>query len=112
MNIKRILEAKLRQVATQFSAVSITGPRPSCYFWRDKSDFEIDCIIEQKGTITPLEIKASQSADIQALNKIEPWNTLTDTQPANNVLVYGGDRNWDTDKGHIVGWRSLGSLLN
>ena len=51
------------------------GFRPSCYYWRDKSDFEIDCIVEQGGNITPIEIKASKTADIEALEKILPWNT-------------------------------------
>ena len=31
--------------------------------------------------------------------------------PKNNVLVYGGDDNWDTEKGRIVSWHSAGTLL-
>ncbi len=88
------------------------GIRPSCYYWRDKSDFEIDCIVEQGGNITPIEIKASKTADIEALEKMLPWNTLTKTMQKNNVLVYGGDKNWDMEKGRIVTWHSAGNLLN
>ena len=87
------------------------GFRPSCYYWRDKSDFEIDCIVEQGGNIIPIEIKTSKTADIEALDKIAPWNKLTKTMPQNNVLVYGGDDNWDMEKGRIVGWHSAGDLL-
>jgi predicted AAA+ superfamily ATPase len=87
------------------------GVRPSCYYWRDKSDFEIDCIVEQGGNITPIEIKASNTPDIEALAKLAPWNELTSTIPKNNILVYGGDNDWDTPKGRIVGWHSAGFLI-
>lgn len=88
------------------------GIRPSCYYWRDKSDFEIDCIVEQGGNITPIEIKVSKTADIEALGKLLPWNKLTKTRSTDNVLVYGGDEDWDIDKGHIVSWGSAGTLLD
>lgn len=88
-----------------------TGIRPSCFYWRDKSDFEIDCVVEQHGSITPVEIKVSKSADTQALDKLAPWNELTGTQRANNVLIYGGDEDWTTDKGRVVGWQSSGRLF-
>lgn len=88
------------------------GIRPSCYYWRDKSDFEIDCIIDQGGSITPIEIKVSKTADIDALKKLASWNTLTNTNPRDNVLVYGGDQNWDLDTGHIVSWHSVGTLID
>ena len=87
------------------------GIRPSCYYWRDKSDFEIDCIVEQGGNITPIEIKASKTPDVGALGKIQPWNELTNTMQKDNILVYGGDANWDTDKGRIVAWHSAGTLI-
>ena len=47
-----------------------------------------------------------------SLKRLLPWNELTKTKPADNVLVYGGDENWDIDKGHVVGWKSAGSLLD
>ena len=88
------------------------GLRPSCYYWRDKSDYEIDCIIDQGGKAVPIEIKVSKSANIEALGKLQPWNELTQTNPSDNVLVYGGDDDWNMDKGHIVSWHSAGTLLD
>jgi predicted AAA+ superfamily ATPase len=85
--------------------------RPSCYYWRDKSDFEIDCLIEHKGNVTPVEIKVSRSADIQALDKLVSWNNLTTTKPAENILIYGGEEDWNMDKGYVIGWQSAGKLL-
>jgi len=87
------------------------GLRPSCYYWRDKADFEIDCIVEQGGKIIPIEIKASKTVDFEALDKLTPWNTLTKTKQPDNVLIYGGDEDWDMQKGRVVSWRSAGSLL-
>ncbi len=88
------------------------GLRPACFYWRDKSEFEIDCIVEHGGTITPIEIKTAKSADVSALEKLAPWNEFTKTKQKNNVLVYGGDDDWETQKGHIVGWRSAGNLFS
>jgi uncharacterized protein len=88
------------------------GLRPSCYYWRDKSDFEVDCILEQQGKITPIEIKVSKTADLEALSKLESWNKLTKTKSSDNVLVYGGDKDWDIDKGHILSWTSAGALID
>jgi len=87
------------------------GLRPSCYYWRDKTHFEVDCIIERGGNIMPVEIKVSKTADLEALGKLAPWNKLTKTKSENNILVYGGDDDWKTKNGHIVGWQSAGSLL-
>jgi predicted AAA+ superfamily ATPase len=85
--------------------------RPSCYYWRDKTHFEIDCIVEHDGIVVPIEIKASKTADIQALEKLAPWNKLTKTNQANNILIYGGDDDWSINKGRIVSWHSAGSLF-
>jgi len=87
------------------------GLRPSCYYWRDRSEFEIDCIVDQAGKITPIEIKVSKSANIDALKKLEPWNNLTKTKQQDNVLVYGGNENWDLECGHITGWQTIGTLF-
>ena len=88
------------------------GMRSSCYYWRDQAHFEIDCIVERGGNIVPIEIKASKTVDVQALSKLAPWNKLTKTNPVDNVLVYGGDDDWEMDKGHIVSWHSAGTLLD
>jgi predicted AAA+ superfamily ATPase len=87
------------------------GLRPNCYFWRDKSDFEIDCIIDQGGKIIPVQIKVSKTADIEVLGKLEPWNKITQIEPKDNVLVYGGDEDWNLDKGRIVSWHSASKKL-
>lgn len=88
------------------------GMRPSCYYWRDQAHFEIDCIVERGGSMVPIEIKVSKTADVQALSKLVPWNKLTKTSPVDNVLVYGGDDDWAMDQGRIVSWHSAGTLLD
>lgn len=88
------------------------GIRPNCYYWRDKTHFEIDCIVEHGGNIVPIEIKVSKTADIEALDKLTAWNKLTKTKNENNVLVYGGDDDWNTKNGRIVSWRSAGTLFD
>ncbi len=88
------------------------GIRPSCYYWRDKSDLEIDCIVEHGGTITPIEIKVSKTADLEALSKLSQWNKFTKTNPTNNVLIYGGNDDWSTKKGRIISWHTAGTMLD
>ncbi len=87
------------------------GLNPNCYYWRDKAGHEIDCIAEKNQHLIPIEIKASQTFNKSFLDYVNTWNKLSSTKPENNVLVYGGDINQTTALGRILGWRSIGNLL-
>jgi len=87
------------------------GLNPNCYFWRDQNGYEIDCIVEQPNLLRPIEIKVSQAYNTAALTHLTKWNEITETDPKNNVLIYGGDLDQPTQFGSIVSWRSIQGLV-
>ena len=86
------------------------GLKPTIYFWRDKSDYEIDCIIEEGSTLVPLEIKSTQSFNSHFLDGFTRWNAETHTDPSENILAYAGDLSLKAQRGKIVNWQEIGNL--
>lgn len=86
------------------------GLKPNIYFWRDKSDYEIDCIIEEGSTLVPLEIKSTQSFNTHFLDGFARWNEETHTDPSQNILAYAGDLSLKAQRGKIVNWQEIGNL--
>lgn len=89
------------------------GQRPPLYFWRDANGrIEVDCIIDIENKLIPVEIKASETiASNNFFKSLEEWNALSQTSPAFNYVVYGGEDNQTRNKGHIIGWKSESDLV-
>jgi len=88
------------------------GLNPNSFYWRDKSDYEVDCIIEHANSLRPVEIKASQVYNKNALEQLGKWNVVTQTKQEDNILIYGGDLDQPTSQGQLLGWKSIGNLAN
>lgn len=86
------------------------GMNPNIYFWRDKHDYEIDCIIEHPQKLVPVEIKASQTFNRSFFEHMNKWNQLTETDPGDNIIIYGGNDSQNTKNGRLVSWKTLGEL--
>ena len=87
------------------------GKKPNCYFWRDQSQYEIDCIIETVLKRYPIEIKTSSTYNSRFLDHLSKWNTISDSNPKENILIYSGDNELNTDKGKIINWRNSGNII-
>jgi predicted AAA+ superfamily ATPase len=86
------------------------GMNPNIYFWRDKTQFEVDAIIENGETLTPIETKVSQTFNPHHFEYLSKWNELTQTNPDNNILVYGGTMSQDTKNGRLISWKDIENL--
>lgn len=86
------------------------GMTPNVYFWRDKSDYEIDCVVEHADSLIPIEIKASQTFNQHFFDYMKKWNNITDTKPSSNILIYGGTLSQKTNQGHLLSWRDIEHL--
>ena len=85
------------------------GVRPTFTFIRDSNQNEIDLIIELKGKVLPIEIKASESV-ISRFFTTMAWfkeNTQNSLHP---IVVYGGDRAQIRAQGGVISWKKLDSL--
>ncbi|MDR3647404.1 MAG: ATP-binding protein [Candidatus Babeliales bacterium] len=86
------------------------GLRPTLTFFRDSNQSEVDLIIEIKGKIVPIEIKASETMNDKFFNTIT-WfqeQTKNDQKP---IVVYGGNQNQTRTKGRVISWNDLNEIL-
>ncbi|WP_456422542.1 ATP-binding protein [Lutibacter sp.] len=58
------------------------------YFWRDNVGNEIDVLLDNGATITPIEIKSGQTVTSDYFKGIKYWNKLTKKE--GGYVVYGG----------------------
>ncbi len=58
------------------------------YFWRDNVGNEIDVLLDNGVTITPIEIKSGQTVTSDYFKGIKYWNKLTKKE--GGYVVYGG----------------------
>lgn len=86
------------------------GMHPTIYYWRDQSDYEIDCIIQEGQELIPIEIKAMQTFNPHLLDHLEKWNEVTKTNPANNIIIYTGELSQNTKRGKLVNWQEVDTI--
>ena len=87
------------------------GLRNNCYFWRDHKGKEIDCLMDHGSQMTPVEIKAAGTYTPNYFYNIDYWNKLSGNAPENSVVIYGGDRSFQTKRGRLVSWKETNSFL-
>jgi len=81
------------------------------YFWRDKLGREIDLILEDGGTITPLEIKAGKTITTEFVKNLEYWNLLTGNSSTNSYLIYGGDQRQKRKHFSVLPWYNFNEIF-
>jgi uncharacterized protein len=59
------------------------------YFWRDNAGHEMDIIMDEAGTITPVEIKAGKTITAEYFKGLIYWHQLTDS--TGGLIIYAGD---------------------
>ncbi len=81
------------------------GRRDVPYFWRERSGREIDCLLADAETLTPIEIKAGKTASNSYFNNIQAWSAFTGVEEG--YVVYGGDISLQTSNGQLISWKDL-----
>ena len=80
------------------------------YFWRDSQGHEIDVLIDQGGTLYPIEIKSGQTIVSDFFNGLQYWKNLSGQKNQHAYLIYAGDQNQQRTQAHIVSWQNLKDL--
>lgn len=86
------------------------GRRPRMSFYRDRSQLEIDLILEKGADLTLVEIKAAQTPSSQYFSAFQRFSEALAGQPARiskRVVVYGGDESQERSQGRLLAWRDL-----
>ncbi|MFH1644395.1 MAG: ATP-binding protein [bacterium] len=84
---------------------------PNLYFWRDSQKHEIDCIFEKGEKLTPIEIKIGKTVNTSFFDGLKYWNDLSNNNPQNSFVIYGGKEKHVRQKIQVVGWQNLISVF-
>lgn len=88
------------------------GMRPPLYYWRDQNGrIEVDCLIDRGIRFHPIEIKSGETVIPHFFDGLEKWNEISETDPENGYIVYGGALTQGRSKGNLIGWKAAGSLI-
>ena len=87
------------------------GKQPEMYFWRDQTQYEIDCLLDSNKLI-PLEIKSGSTYNTHFLDNFTKFNVITKTDSSENILIYAGEQELNTSKGKIINWQNCSDLIN
>ena len=85
------------------------GEKPPLYFWRDKTGFEIDFLIEGK-ILKLIETKAGQTLSSDFFKNINYFKKIS-KQKTKSYLIYSGDKNQIQQKSQVLSWKDIHSLL-
>ena len=79
-------------------------------FFRDSNKNEIDLIIESKGRVIPIEIKAAPMVQADFFKTVD-WFRNEIKSPENSIVVYGGDQEQKRTNRTVVSWKNLGQIV-
>jgi predicted AAA+ superfamily ATPase len=77
------------------------------YFWQDNHGKEIDCLLVEGETVTPVEIKAGKTISTSYFDNFRHWRNLKDDSDGQGYVVYGGEESIITSTGELVSWKNL-----
>lgn len=87
------------------------GLEHNCYYWRDKSGNEIDCIIEAGGSLIQVEVKSGGTIVDDFFEGLRYWDKLADKKDTNPYLIYNGRENQKRSYATVVGWKDITSIF-
>lgn len=99
-------------IADLYKQYSNRGVRPPLYFWRDIGEkHEVDCVIDEGGMLTAVEIKSAQTFATDFFKGLEYWTNLAGITSDHAYLIYGGEKEQIRRQGNLIGWTQAGSLI-
>ncbi|PIP19453.1 MAG: AAA family ATPase [Candidatus Omnitrophica bacterium CG23_combo_of_CG06-09_8_20_14_all_41_10] len=87
------------------------GLEPNCYYWKDKTGNEVDCIIDTPSALIPVEIKSGKTVTEDFFVGLNYWRKLAGQKDAPAKIVYGGDEGQKRAIADIVSWKNIPSIF-
>lgn len=83
-----------------------SGKEINLFYWRDKTGYEVDVIIDEGLTLLPIEIKSGKTVHQEFFKNLQYWLKLSENKKG--VILYGGDQRQERSNGiTIEGWKRL-----
>ena len=86
------------------------GREPELYFWRDRSGFEIDFVIENNGLLDAVEVKSGRTVTGEFFRALARWKEIAGKDAGGTVLVYGGNEEYQREGHSILSWRNAARI--
>lgn len=83
------------------------GKPSNLFFWRDHIGNEVDLLIEQGNTLTPIEIKSSQTLHSSLMDGLKKFIKFSLQNAECSHLIYGGKRSTTLDRYNAHSWQEL-----
>ena len=83
------------------------GKPSNLFFWRDHIGNEVDLLIEQGNTLTPIEIKSSQTLHSSLMDGLKKYTKFSLQNAQSSHLIYGGKRSTTLDRYNAHSWEEL-----
>ncbi|MFH0796294.1 MAG: ATP-binding protein [Candidatus Omnitrophota bacterium] len=87
------------------------GMEPSCYYWKDKTGHEIDCIIEMPDALLRVEIKSGKTITEDFFKGLKYWEILAGGESNGSFLIYNGDENQKRTLAQVLNWKSVAAIF-
>lgn len=66
-------------------------PRPELFYWRTKTGEEVDLVIEVRGKLTPIEIKATRKPRLSDVKHLLAFQEQYEATAGAGILLHGGE---------------------
>jgi len=88
------------------------GLEPHIYFWRDNKGSEVDCIVEHRNSLIPVEIKAGKTISNDFFKMLHYWSKLASDKAGIPYLIYGGTESQNRSMVRVKGWHEAVHIYN
>lgn len=89
-----------------------SGLLPNVYFWRDNSGLEVDCIVEQEGTLSLIEFKSTQTLTTFSSGTLKKLQKIINNIHVVPYIVYGGDKSFVQNQIQVLKWQQVTSTAH
>jgi predicted AAA+ superfamily ATPase len=86
------------------------GQPGNCYFWRDKTGHEIDCLVDNGKFLSPMEIKSGQTITANYFKGLDYFLKISGSRASKPYLIYGGLDNQCRTNSEVLSWSRLDKL--
>ncbi|MFA4982210.1 MAG: ATP-binding protein [Candidatus Omnitrophota bacterium] len=87
------------------------GEESGCYFWRDKTGNEVDCVLDVSGTLLSIEIKSGKTVTGDFFDGLKYWAKVAGENGKKAYLVYGGSENQKRDFANVISWKNISLII-
>jgi predicted AAA+ superfamily ATPase len=86
------------------------GRHTTFHFWRDSKGLEVDLLLEDGGSLIPLEIKSSRTVQPDLFSGLAHWSRLSGTP--GGILIHAGEQRQLRSNGlHVLPWNAVQEVL-